>query len=142
MTKLKIKRAIYKILFGLFLSSQTLVTVFSSKRIFSFMSLRYKNAINPHKSTAESTHSGSMCKIKSNTETPDCPKTNRFCGLPNGVNIEPLMAAMFSITITGRIYFSFSPALNNKIVSGTKIIRETSFSLQHRRLKTAFQTGL
>lgn len=37
------------------------------------------------------------------------------------------MAAMFSIEITGRIYCSHSPLLKSRIVSGTKIISETSF---------------
>lgn len=37
------------------------------------------------------------------------------------------MAAMFSIEITGSMYFSLFPALNSMIVSGTKMISDTSF---------------
>ena len=36
------------------------------------------------------------------------------------------MAAIFSMEITGRMYFSFCPLRNSRIVSGTKMISETS----------------
>ena len=58
---------------------------------------------------------------------PDCPYRNRFCGLPNGISSEPLIAAMFSIEITGSMYFSLPALRNITIVSGTNIISETSF---------------
>ena len=57
----------------------------------------------------------------------DCPNKNKFCGLPKGINSDPLIAAIFSMEITGKIYFSLSPFLNKRIVSGTKIIKDTSF---------------
>ena len=37
------------------------------------------------------------------------------------------MAAMFSMEMTGKMYFSLSPFLNKRIVRGTKIISDTSF---------------
>ena len=55
------------------------------------------------RSAAEETHSGSICSTKREKEMPDCPKRNRFCGLPKGMSSEPRMAAMFSIEMTGRI---------------------------------------
>jgi len=59
-------------------------------------------------------------------EMPLLAYKKRFWGLPKGVKREPLMAAMFSRLKTGRMYFSLLPALKRIIVSGTKIIRETS----------------
>ena len=64
--------------------------------------------------------------MNSHAETPDCPYRNRFCGLPNGVSKDPRIAAIFSIDITGRMYFSLFPALNRMMVSGTKMISDTS----------------
>ena len=37
------------------------------------------------------------------------------------------MAAIFSRVNTGRMYFSLFPALNETIVKGTNMIRDTSF---------------
>ena len=65
--------------------------------------------------------------MKCHTLIFDCPNKNKFCGLPKGIKSEPLMAAMFSMEITGKMYFSLSPFLNKRIVKGTKIISDTSF---------------
>ena len=39
---------------------------------------------------------------------------------------EPRTAAMFSMEMTGRMYASFPPARNKRMVRGTKMISETS----------------
>ncbi len=68
-----------------------------------------------------------MRNIKFGAVTPLCVKRKRFCGLPNGVSKEPRTAAIFSRTRTGTVYFSLFPARKRIIVSGTKMMRETSF---------------
>ena len=65
--------------------------------------------------------------MKEVAERPDCSNKNRFCGEPKGISMEPRMAAIFSMEMTGRMYFSLSPARKSRIVSGTKIINDTSF---------------
>ena len=72
------------------------------------------------------TQSGSMCSMKRQTETPDWPNRNRFCGLPKGMRREPRIAAMFSMVMTGRIQDSLSQPLKRRMVTGTKMIRDTS----------------
>ena len=67
-----------------------------------------------------------MYSIKLIAGSPDCSNKNRFCGEPKGISKDPLMAAMFSMVMTGRMYFSLSPARKRRIVKGTKIIKETS----------------
>ena len=83
------------------------------------MKIRSRNALK--------IHSGSIILIKSGVEIPLFAYKKRFCGLPNGIKSEPRIAAMFSKVRTGRMYFSLSPSRNKIIVSGTKIISETSF---------------
>lgn len=65
--------------------------------------------------------------MNSGVEIPLFAYKKRFCGLPKGIKREPRIAAMFSKVSTGRMYFSLPPARNKIIVSGTKIIRDTSF---------------
>ena len=60
------------------------------------------------------------------TDTPDWLNRNRFCGLPKGMSIEPRMAAMFSMLMIGRMKRSLPPARNSRMVSGTKMISDTS----------------
>ena len=83
--------------------------------------------MNTESNPALKTHRGSIIRIKSGVEMPLFAYKNRFCGLPNGMSNEPLIAAMFSKVRTGRMYFSAREARNKIIVSGTKIMSETSF---------------
>ena len=77
-----------------------------------------------------------MRNIKFGAVTPLCVKRKRFCGLPKGVSKEPRTAAMFSKTRTGTVYFSLLPARKRIIVSGTKMMRETSFVTNIEEKKT------
>ena len=46
------------------------------------------------------------------------------------------MAAIFSMEMTGRIYFSFPPSRNSMMVSGTKMISDTSLVTNMEQKKT------
>jgi hypothetical protein len=82
--------------------------------------------INTDKSAAELMHKGDICSMKLSASVPDCSYRYRFCGLPNGIRREPLMAAIFSIDITGSMHSSLPAPRNSIMVSGTKMISETS----------------
>ena len=69
---------------------------------------------------------GIMWSMKTGALTPKRPYRNRFCGLPNGMSMDPRTAAIFSREITGRMKRSLSACFKRVIVRGTKIIRETS----------------
>ena len=71
-------------------------------------------------------HSGDICLMKFRVSMPDCEYMKRFWGLPKGISRDPRIAAIFSIEITGSIYFSLSPPLKSSMVRGTNMIRDTS----------------
>ena len=77
--------------------------------------------------TALITQSGDIWSINLPRLASALPYRKRFCGLPKGIRSEPRIAAMFSIEITGRMYFSLPAARNRVMVSGTKMRSETSF---------------
>ena len=83
--------------------------------------------MNRRSRSALKSQSGSIILMNEGVLIPLWLYRKRFCGLPNGVSSEPRIAAMFSKVSTGIKYFSLSPALKIIIVSGTKIISETSF---------------
>jgi len=83
--------------------------------------------MNARSRSALKTQRGLIIRIKSGVEIPLFAYKKRFCGLPKGVRREPRIAAIFSKVRTGRIKHSFWLCLNKIIVSGTKIMRDTSF---------------
>ena len=67
-----------------------------------------------------------MWRMNLAAETPDLLKRNRFCGLPKGISSEPLMAAIFSMEMMGRMHSSRFTLLKSSMVRGTNIISDTS----------------
>ena len=90
---------------------------------FSFLKHTSTNTI---RSIPLPTQSGDIWNMNLPALTPDLLKRKRFCGLPNGIRSDPRMAAMFSIEMIGRMHSSLLTLLKRRIVSGTKMMSDTS----------------
>ena len=121
------KRNKYVNLFGVLSTSDSEGNAERGMSVFCLIFLANSTTTKQTRIAPDIAQIGDIYPTKLHTLTPDCPKIKRFWGLPNGVSSEPLIAAIFSIASSGKIYFSFFAARKRKIVSGTNMMSDTSF---------------